>query len=187
MRNILGPAWLRLCEETNALDDLEKVFYFIEQTNEDTKAWKWVILCLHAAIYGFAICALRGTNGRSVLQDNGKLISFKEAIKRSQNVSYMRMTVESKVLELSTSQKDSIQRLSNEFRNGFAHYIPQLWAIEVSGMPDMALDCLDVIRFLALDSGNYSHLKESEKQRVKSLIFRSRKILLNRKSIGFYN
>ena len=53
--------WLRLTEKTNALDYLEKAYDFIRQTETSVLAWKWVILALHSALYGFAICACQGT------------------------------------------------------------------------------------------------------------------------------
>ena len=58
--------WLRLTEETNALDYLERVVGFIRETEKNRLAWKWVVLSLHSALYGFAICACRGTDYENV-------------------------------------------------------------------------------------------------------------------------
>ncbi|HEC65640.1 MAG TPA: hypothetical protein ENI23_10110 [bacterium] len=58
--------YLRLTEETNALDCLERAYYYICQIDKDTMAWKWVIIGLHGALYGFAISACRQTNGENV-------------------------------------------------------------------------------------------------------------------------
>ena len=57
-----GNDWLRLTEETNALDYLERAGSFIVDADQDNFAWKWVVLALHGALYGFAIAACKGTN-----------------------------------------------------------------------------------------------------------------------------
>jgi hypothetical protein len=172
--------WLKLSEEANALDNLEKAYYFIREVHNDAKAWKWVITTMHSALYGFAICALRGTNNLGVTFDTkwGKrLISFPEAIKRSQDPKWMGMTVQSRHLQLTSDQEHSIARLNKEFRNGLEHYIPKLWLIELSGIPRIISHALDAIKFLALESGNYNHLTASQKKKIRSLIYQSQKIL----------
>ena len=171
--------WLSLSEETNALDYLEQAHYYIQQTEKRDIAWKWVILTLHGALYGFAICALRGTNPDNVTFEtkNGekRLIGFDMALRRCQKTKWMRMTVTSKHLQLTTQQKKSIQILRKWFRNNFEHYIPKGWSIEIHGMPQIALDVLEVIRFLALETGNYVHLNEAQKRRIKSIVFQSKR------------
>ena len=182
---MLKPKWLEFSEEINALDDLEKAYFFIQQTIQDRKAWKWVILCVYSAMYGFAICALKGTNPDRVIiktKKRDRLINFAEAIDRCQNPLHMNMTVTSRYLQLNDEQKYSIKKISKEFRNNFVHYIPKSWRIEVSGMPAIVRDCLEVIRFLALDTGNYIHLTKNQQRRVKSFIHQSVKIL-NQQSI----
>ncbi len=63
MRKVkIRPKWLRLTEEINALDYLEKASYYIRETEVDVYAWKWVILALFGALYGFAICACKGSS-----------------------------------------------------------------------------------------------------------------------------
>jgi hypothetical protein len=173
--------WLRLSEESNALDYLEKAHLFLTHLQYDKRAWKWIILCLHTSLYGWAICALRGTSPANVTfktkKGREKLISFGEAIDRCQDPRFMILTINSKVLTLTESQQDSIKELKETFRNSFEHFIPKGWSIETHGFPQMALDVLNIIRFLALDSGNYIHLKPSEEIRFKSLIYQSRKII----------
>ena len=173
--------WLRLSEETNALDYLEKAHLFLNNVDQDKRAWKWVILCLHTSIYGWAICTLRGTNPDRVTittnKGREKLISFPEAIARCQNPRFMKMTISSKVLLLSPSQRESIRLLKSVFRDNFEHFIPKAWSIEIHGFPRMAIDILEVIRFLALESGNYTHLSHSEMRRVRSLVHQSIRLI----------
>lgn len=61
------------------------------------------------------------------------------------------------------------------------HYVPSGWSIEIHGMPQIAIDVLDVIRFLAVDTHTYIHLKETQIKRIKSYVFQSKKLLKNMK------
>jgi hypothetical protein len=239
--------WLQLTEETNALDYLDKAVLYIRETQTTPTAWKWVILGLHGALYGFAICALKGTNPERVadfrsrhkssvslkalpnaLGEEGfprgvaikyrpdreqidftgtmslndcemllglseeekyqkaiktlfaqsqRLISFPEAIKRCQDPRYMQMTIMSKWLEPTADQTEAIEKLHGLFRNSFLHYKPMAWSIELHGQPNLSMHILDIIRFLALNTGNYVHLASSQRRKVKSLVSQAKRIL----------
>ena len=175
--------WLRITEKTNALDYLEKACDFIRQTETNVFVWKWMVLALHSALYGFAICACQGTNRYNVSFKTKKgkeqLIGFDKALELCQNPNWMRMYIFSKHLQLSKQQEESIQWLK-ELRNKFEHYIPTSWSIEIHGMPYITIDVLDVIRFLALYTGNV-RLTQNKKRKVKSIIFQSNRILKQRK------
>lgn len=172
--------WLRLTEEKNALDYLEKASYYIRETEKSVFAWKWVILALFGALYGFLICASKGTSPAWVTYQTKKgerLISFDTALKICQDPNRMKIKVYSKPLKLSKNQKDSIEKLHEDFRNYFEHYIPTEWSIEVHGMPQIAIDVLDVIRFLALETGTFTDLKKSQRKIIRSIVFQGKKIL----------
>lgn len=175
--------WLSFSEETNSLDCLEQAYHYMCQTEKNANAWKWVILTLHGALYGSAICACKGTNPNNVKKKTKKgvikqkLISLDEALELCQDPSWMRMTIDSKHLQLSDQQRESIWKLKHLLRNNFEHYIPKGWSIEIHGMPQIALDVLEVIRFLALETGNYVHLNEAQKRRIKSIVFQSKRNL----------
>ena len=51
------------------------------------------------------------------------------------------------------------------------------WSIEIHGLPEISLDVMNVIRFLALDTGNHIHINPFQRRKVKSYIFQSKKIL----------
>jgi len=154
---------------------------FILRTESEAIAWKWVILALHGALYGFAISSLRGTNPNRVTykteKGKEKLISFEEAIKRAQQPRYMSMTTVSKHLELGGQQKESIRKLHKVFRDNFVHYVPAAWVIEIHKLTQIAIDCLDAARFLALDTGNYVHLNTEQEQKVAQLVDEAKEFL----------
>jgi len=167
--------YLRFREETNALDFLEKAGYFITQTKSELKAWKWVIISLHGALYGFAICACKKSDPKNVTKEESgeKLISFWEAIKRCQNREKLQPMLNTRPLVLSKEQNESIEFLVNHFRNRFEHYIPCHWSIEIHGMPGIAINVLEVIRFLALESGTLVMLDEQQRDKVEAIISES--------------
>lgn len=175
--------WMRYDEQTNALDYLEKCYHFLKTVEKERQNWKWVIITLHSALYGFAISACRGTNSDSVIHRTKKgherLIDFNEALKRCQDPNWMRVNIDYKYYELSNQQKESIRMLHKVFRNNFEHFTPKSWSIEIHDMPIMILDCLDVVRNLVVYSDVGWRLKPSKLKKAKSIIYNSRKIIKN--------
>lgn len=176
------PQYLDLDEEANALDYLDKACSSVAEAEVNPLAWKWVVLALHGALYGFAICACKGTDPNNVIRRTKKgkelLISFDEALRLCQDPKWIGMTVTAKPLVLTESQQCSIDLLKNLLRNNFEHYIPRSWAIEVHGMPTIVMDVLDAIQFLALDTGTYVSLEEEQQEKIRTLVGRTKRILL---------
>lgn len=182
--------YLELTEVTNAIDYLNRVKFFAEEALNDPTAWKWVIISLHGALYGFAISALVGTNYDRVLSNRKKrgndkgirkakphLIPFNEAIRRCQDPNWMEQNIFSKILTLTIKQKKSIRLLQEVLRNNFEHFVPKSWVIDLYGMPEVSINVLNVIRFLAVDSRNCYYHTQSQIKTVKSLVFQSKRIL----------
>jgi hypothetical protein len=170
----MKPQYTRFSEEWNALDYLEKTVEFIHRAEKYPTDWKWVIVSLHGALYGFMICALKGTDPDRVLarekKSTTRLISFKKALEWCQDSDHMIMTTASKVLLVSERQERSLDDLHSQFRNSFAHYQPCLWSIELHGMPQMVIDGLEVTRSVALESGNYMWLTDEARMRIDGLV-----------------
>ena len=175
----MNKSYLTFTEETNALDYLERAAGFLREAETDIRAWKWAIIALHGALYGFAICANKGTDYANVTekQRGKKLISFPEALKACQDPQRTRMTVMSKPLVLTQDQKAAIDKLQLALRNPFEHYIPMSWHIEIHGMPTIATHCLEVIQFLALETGNYTMLTAEQSSLLRTLVSDSIKLL----------
>ncbi len=180
-KRIVQGKWLRFTAETNALDYLERAGKFIRQTESDTKAWKWVIISLHGALYGFAICACRSTDYENIIRRTKKgierLISLDDALRICQDKEWMGTLYGGKPLILTENQKYSIKMLKKTLRNNFEHFKPKGWSIEVHGLPGIAIDILDIIRFLAVGTFRYQHLNQSQRRRIKSIVFQSKRLL----------
>ena len=172
---------LTLTEETNALDYLERAGQFITEADTNPKAWKWAVLALHGALYGFAIAACKGTNYETVIRKTKRgakhLISLDEALARCADPALMGTVYGALALNLTDRQKDSVRRLKKTLRNNFEHYVPGMWSIELHGLPQISMDVLDVISFLAVDTFRYQHLNQSQRRRVKSIVYQSKKRL----------
>lgn len=162
--------WLRFNEATNALDYLRRASVFAREAESDIIAWKWVAIALHGALYSFAVVAARGSDSRSVLKGEDKLLGFWKVLKRCQDPNHMRMSVQSKHLEMSEGENESIEFLTTILRNEFSHFKPQFLSIEIHGMPQIAIDALRIIGFLALETKTHTDLDEVQKQEVKTLI-----------------
>ncbi len=80
-------------------------------------------------------------------------------------------------LKLSASQEDSLRRLKQTLRNRFEHYSPGVWSIQLQGLPQIAIDVLDVISFLAVGTFRYQHLNQRQRRRVRSIVYQSKKLL----------
>ena len=173
----IHPKYLRLTEETNSLDYLEHAVASVYKTEKSKISWKWVVIGLHGAVYGFAICACQGTNPDIVTKKNGKLIDFDEALKKCKDPNWMGVTGGGQPLILSPSQERSLKILKNTLRNNFQHYKPMGWSIEIHGMPTIAIDVLEVIRHLALNTRTAIHLRSVDKKRTRSLVFQATKFL----------
>lgn len=159
----------RFTEEENAIDFLEKAHYFLALTGQIPINWKWVILALHGALYGFAICALKGIHHDHVYKQQNRgcqkreLITLDEAICKCQKPEIMEGFVDSKPFCLTGTQGRSVKKIK-EMRNDFIHYIPKIGIIPTENLPRIVNDVLDVIAFLAIDTQTNIHvLKEKEK------------------------
>lgn len=173
--------YLRFTEETNALDYLIRTGQFIKETESDLLAWKWVVISLHGSLYGFAICACKGTTPDNVMfrakKGYDKLISFDKALQLCQDPNRMKMLIHSQPLILTDSQKNSIRLLKKELRNNFEHYSPKGWSIEVHGLPQIAIDTLAVIKFLATETYTHVNLNQSQIKKIKSMVYQSTMLL----------
>ena len=65
------------------------------------------------------------------------------------------------------TEGQSIEAL-NRLRDQYVHFIPCTFILRVNEFPEMALDCLNIARFLAYDSGNIFWPEDSVKRLEKA-------------------
>jgi hypothetical protein len=105
------------------------------------------------------------------------LISFDEALTTCRDENRMKLTVFSKHLVMNQDQEKAIRRLKDTFRNTFEHFPPMSFEISLHDLPKMCLECLPVVEFLALKTGNYSHLSLNERERISFIVHQSAHLL----------
>ncbi|WCR28780.1 hypothetical protein L3476_08655 [Paenibacillus thiaminolyticus] len=177
--------FLRTDERVETIKSLEKTIQFLEESEQDIYQWKWLLISLHNALQCFMVLALKGSNSLNVMKPshaskwmkayetdsvspNVQLDFFNELFKKIQSDS-MDLFTNSQRFNSNESIDKSVQRL-NSFRNRFIHFMPMSWSLEIIGLPRLALDILEVIEFLFLESGNVYFYEEKQTQLVDEMI-----------------
>lgn len=178
--------WIKTDELNEAILALDILSEHLVKVVDDTYYWKWSIISIHNSLQGFMVCALRGHNGVNVLNNH----SFEEWIKRHENgngnyvvdtlddfLNLYKKIKSDKMLMFGNSNKFSPEKhqdLSIEkidkLRNEFIHFTPNGWSLEVSEVPQIIEDCVDIIQFLTFKSNNIVYPNESIKQKIETLI-----------------
>ena len=177
--------WFRTNEREEAISALEGVAEWSGRVEREIGYWRWVVLALHNTAQGFMVLALRGSDGLRPLKDDiaakwltayregsqypvEKLDSYLNLYKKVQSDT-MLFFVHSKKVIPPRSLGRSMKKL-NSLRNDFVHFLPKSWSLEVSGLPEICLDCLALIEFLAWGCGNIIWQNEEHKERCLSAI-----------------
>ncbi len=190
--------WLRTDEHEEAVSALEMVAEAGTSISSDSYRWKWVIISAHNALQGFMVLALRNGNGLLALKDNiaaqwlkayrewlkanreggkfpvEKLDTFLNLYKKIKS-DRMLCYVHSKIFEASDDHDRSVKKL-NQIRNKFIHFVPKSWLLELTGLPQICLHCLEIIQFLGWESGNIL-FRDNQQERARAALFEAKKVL----------
>lgn len=188
----MAEHWLRTDEYEEAISALEAASEWIGRIDTKMDYWKWVILAVHNATQGFMVLALRGSDGLRPLRKDvaaawleayresseypvEKLDSFLDLYKKVKSDT-MLFFVHSKKFAPVGSQDRSIKKL-NSLRNDFIHFLPKSWSLEVSGLPQICIDCLALVEFLGWECGNIAWHEEKHHSRAQKTLDASRELL----------
>lgn len=158
----MSTKWYRTNEIENAINSLEHAALVYRSRSEHK--WKWLMISRHGAVYGFAICALRGTNPDRVMKGQN-LISPRESLRRCQNDVYMNQYVGSARLVLGPEDREAVDKFLTWVRDNLVHFHPHHWSLEISWLRKIIKPTLYATRFLALQSGNV-RLAANERRRI---------------------
>lgn len=171
--------YLRTNEFDEVLSSMAMVSETAERAHESIYQWKWLIIALHNALQGLMVLALRNGNGLLCLKDrdaaawlqayreerdlpDGQLDTFLNLYKKIKS---------DRLLFFSHSRSfpaephnDKAIKMLNHLRNEFIHFTPKGWSLQILGLPDMALHCLEVATFLANECGNIMWRDQESKQ-----------------------
>lgn len=164
---VAGATHLHTDHWADAVCSLEAADEFAARALTDERFWKWLLIALHSAVQGFMALALEQGNSLLVMRDDVRrkwleaheqgaaypddrmdyFLALYEKVKSDVVCRY----VSSKKFAPGPSHDYSMDKL-NELRNGFIHFMPKAWAIELAGLPKVCLDALDVANFLGWES-----------------------------------
>jgi hypothetical protein len=69
------------------------------------------------------------------------------------------------MLTINSDQLRSFARL-HHLRNGFTHFAPKGWSIELSGLPKIFRDLIEVIELISRDPWAFRHMESQQRQQV---------------------
>ncbi len=185
--------WLRTDEAEEAVAAVESIAPFVRNISGDLYGWRWTILSVHTTVQGFMVLALRDSAGLNVLPkklaaawltahyQNGpypaeRLDSFLNLYHKVKN-KVMAVQLDAQAFKPSGSQGKSIRSL-NALRNSFVHFLPASWSIEVSGLPRICLDSLNLVEYLASGYRPLLWHDRGHPARVVEALAEARKVLL---------
>ena len=160
-----------------AVDALHMASEFLGRVADDPFAWKWVVIALHNALHGFMGLALKSTHGAQLLSKKHerrtyqrweqerqlgrpliddaetRVDQFLNLYEKVKDPVRMGQFVNSRAFVATPEQDKSVDYL-NWLRNEFSHYSATTLVVGVEALPQVVTDCLEVIKYLANQSGN---------------------------------
>jgi hypothetical protein len=162
--------WIRITDEGNAYDYLSHVNYILA-VQDDSIFWKWLSICLHGALYGFALSVAKWSDPVCIYKERNQskgIVDIRVALSRCIN------------LNQTANQKLAVDCLCDTLRNNFIHFQVNSWIINTKGLPQKLMDVLDQIEKLALKDGRRSNLPKYKLQNIQRFIKKIRKNLESR-------
>lgn len=155
----MTESYLKTNQQYDVLVSLNEFVRQLERVGSNPQSWKFAIISLMFTINASLVCFLSGTMQIGALRaENVK--KMREAMQKDSISSRPepflatpeillkraigeteRFDTVSHVLDVSEEQITSF-KLILEFRNRFAHFSPNSWIIELTGLPKRCLDCL---------------------------------------------
>lgn len=155
----MAEIWLRIDEREDVIASLKMYIDAISKVRSDIIYWKWAIISLHSAVQSLMAFHLSFGNNLLVMsqQDAKAWLEAHETgapYPETEMDSFLSLYKKIKKHEIlgfkftpTGQQGSSIKRL-NYFRNEFVHFMPKGWSIEMSGMPNICLDNLHIMKSL---------------------------------------
>ena len=155
----------------------------LKRISSDPYRWKWAILAMHSGLQGMMVLTLQGSHGLHVLKSEDanrwleaheKGSTYPADLKLDDFLSLYKKIKGNLMLMYGHSQKFSPKRTQgssikflNRLRNGFVHFTPSVWLLELEGLPTKLIDCLDIAEFLAWHSGNVFWTEDDLESRLR--------------------
>ncbi len=169
----MSEIWLRTDEREDTIASLKLYIDAVSKVSSDIVYWKWTIISLHSVTqsvmafhlgFGNDLLVMSQEDAEAWLYAHDSGASYPET-KMDSFLNLYKKIKKHEILGFKFlpygQQGGSIKKL-NWFRNEFVHFMPKGWSIEMSGMPGICFDCLNIVK--ALNEGPISMRWEDEKQ-----------------------
>lgn len=169
----MSEIWLTTDEREDVIASLKLYVDALTKSSSDIFYWKWAIVSLHSAVQSLMAFHLSFGNDLLVMTQEDaeawlKAHEFGTAYPETKMDSFLNLYKKLKKHQVlgykfspSGQQGGSIKRL-NWFRNEFIHFMPKGWFVELSGMPNICLDNLNIMR--SINEGPVGMRWEDERQ-----------------------
>jgi len=171
----VSEKWFRTDEREDVIASLSLFIQSLKLLDDDSSYWKWSIISLHSAVQGMMAFHLSFGNDLLVMSksDAKKWIESHETAKEYPKHTQMDgfLNLYKKIKEYKVlgylfkpeGQQDRTLKNINRLRNEFIHFMPKGWSIEMSGVPNIFIDCLNVMK--SLSEGPIAMRWEDENQK----------------------
>lgn len=184
----MGTAlWLRTDEAEDVAGSLRHALRAAGAVTEDLQAWKWLILGVHSALQGACICHLATTapplgvvDDECAAQWNDyleerrvnaeakmpkiRLMELPKLLKKARRPGSCGEGGSGPGLDISDATLNRLIHLHEKIRNGFVHYSPMFWSVELSGVPDLARLACNLI--LQIDQAGWAFRHKTDAWRA---------------------
>jgi hypothetical protein len=162
----MSEHWLRIDDKADIISSLEMLSVALDKIGEDIAAWKWAMIAIHSALQGAIACHLRAAGNNLLVAKPEDADLWLSAYDQDTALPEMKMDwflslydklkqfeIEGYKFTPKGSQGRSIKKI-NEYRNDFVHFIVNGFSLEVSGLPKMCKDCINIINELDIHTLN---------------------------------
>lgn len=163
-----NDGWLRVDEREDLVNSLQHAVDIASTVRSEPRNWKWLLIVIHNALQGALVSALTGTDGLRVLEKKcmDEWLDWYEKKRAGEEAPppkeflaspldlYSRAKEQHFMCEFggspirTTKDQDADVRKLNWFRGELIHFKSRTWAIEIEGLPRIALSAVDIIEQL---------------------------------------
>lgn len=173
------PDYLRTDAQTDVLVSLNEFLRQLGRVKEDRQAWKFAIVALMFATNGALVYFLSGTMQIGALKEGNAEMAIKalekdsgldipepflaapsELLKRARGLS-RRFDTRNEILTVPDEHVKNFEKIL-KFRNQLNHFSPQVWLIELYGLPRLCSHCIEIIDLVHAEGWAFRHLETED-------------------------
>jgi hypothetical protein len=155
----MAKNWLRVDEYTDVLCSTDLLALVGPRLTKNPLDWKWMIIAAHNGVQGALVCAVQDSSGTNILKKHSAVAMLNwldtlEGERPKEELAEFALLVKKFRQRYPTilkpEQHRQILKLHREFRNKFAHFTPTHWSIEITMLPALVENAVDLIEIAML-------------------------------------